>query len=291
MNIGVNQFCFPMTYDVRDAVLAARRLGFDSIEVCLTAADAARPGGGVTDALDISSYHNRLLNIHSTREDIRELGRIAQDAGVRIASIGGIVSFSIYPLTARDPAVAEKSMDAVKRMLDAADVLGAKNVLVIAGMLTPDMRYEEGYDLAQERVARLARHAPHIGIGIENVWNGMLYSPLEMNRFVDETGMKNVGIYFDIANARRFGSPEQWIRTLGKRILSFHCKDYRMSLDNINAFTNLLDGDVNYPAVIEAIREIGYDGDLVVELTPPAHYLVENTLAYALGTLKDLLKS
>ena len=99
------------------------------------------------------------------------------------------------------------------------------------------------------------------------------------------------GIYFDIANARRFGSPEQWIRTLGKRILSFHCKDYRMSLDNINAFTNLLDGDVNYPAVIEAIREIGYDGDLVVELTPPAHYLVENTLAYALGTLKDLLKS
>ena len=40
MNIGVNQFCFPMTYDVKDAVLAARRLGFDSIEVCLTAADA-----------------------------------------------------------------------------------------------------------------------------------------------------------------------------------------------------------------------------------------------------------
>ena len=43
----------------------------------------------------------------------------------------------------------------------------AKNVLVIAGMLTPDMRYEEGYDLAQQRVARLAQHAPHIGIGIE----------------------------------------------------------------------------------------------------------------------------
>lgn len=109
MNIGVNQFCFPMTYDVKDAVLAARRLGFDSIEVCLTAADAARPGGGVTDALDISSYHNRLLNIHSTAEEVRELGQIARDAGIRIGSVGGIVSFSIYPLTARDPAVAEKA--------------------------------------------------------------------------------------------------------------------------------------------------------------------------------------
>ena len=290
MNIGVNQFCFPMAYDVKDALLAAKRLGFETIELCLTAADAACGGGGVTDALDISSYHNRLLNVHSTPQDLQELKKLAQDAGIRIGSIGGIVSFSIYPLTSRDPAVAQKSMDAVKKMMDAADELGAKNVLVIAGMLTPDMRYEEGYTLAQERVAKLARHAPHINIGIENVWNGMLYSPLEMNRFVDETGMKNVGIYFDIANARRFGSPEQWIRTLGKRILSFHCKDYRMSLDNINAFTNLLDGDVNYPAVIEAIREIGYDGDLVVELTPPAHYLVENTLAYAQGTLRELLK-
>ena len=68
------------------------------------------------------------------------------------------------------------------------------------------------------------------------------------------------GICFDIANARRFGYPEQWIRTLGGRILEFHCKDYRMSVDNINGFTNLLDGDVNYPAVVAAIRDIGFDG-------------------------------
>ena len=34
MNIGVNQFCFPMSYDVADAVKAAKRLGFDSIEAC-----------------------------------------------------------------------------------------------------------------------------------------------------------------------------------------------------------------------------------------------------------------
>ena len=48
--------------------------------------------------------------------------------------------------------------DAVKKMMDAADVLGAQNVLVIAGMLTPEMRYEEGYALAQQRVAKLAQH-------------------------------------------------------------------------------------------------------------------------------------
>ena len=290
MNIGVNQFCFPMSYDVADAVKAAKRLGFDSIEVCFTAADGARPGGGVTDALDISGYHNRLLNMGSTDKDVRELKKLADDTGIRISSVGGIVSFSIYPLTATDAQVAQKSMDAVKKMLDFARILGADTILVIPGMLTADMEYKAAYALAQSRVAQLAAYAPDIQLAIENVWNGMLYSPLEMSRFVDETGRSNVGVYFDIANARRFGWPQQWIRTQGRRIRQFHCKDYRMSVDTINGFTNLLDGDVDWPEVMTAIRETGYNGELVVELVPPAHYLVENTLTYAQNTLRDFLK-
>ena len=159
---------------------------------------------------------------------------------------------------------------------------------MIPGVATEDMAYEEAYTTAQERVSELADYAPSVGLMIENVWNNMLYSPLELARFVDEMGRKNVGICFDIANARRFGYPEQWIRTLGGRILEFHCKDYRMSVDNINGFTNLLDGDVNYPAVMAAIRDIGFDGDLIVELIPPAHHLVERTLRHALETLREL---
>lgn len=292
MKIGINQFSFPMSYDVRDALEASKRLGFDSIELCLTAGKdgCGSTGGGVTDALDISGYYNRLLNTDSSEREISELRKMADDIGIRVSSVGGIVSFTIYPLTSPDEKIAQKSMDAVKKMLDAARILGADTALVIAGIVTPDMRYEWAYETAQKRVAELAAYAPEINLGIENVWNGMLYSPLEMNRFVDETGCGNVGIYFDIANARRFGSPENWIRCMGKRIKKFHCKDYRMSLDNINAFTNILDGDVNYPECIKAMGEIGYDGDLVVELTPPAHYLVENTLKYAQDTLRTLIK-
>ena len=290
MQIGVNQFCFPMSYDVREAIEAAGRLGFSGIEVCFTAADAARGGGGVTDALDISGYHNRLLNMNSTAQERAELKAIANDNGVRITSIGGIVTFSIFPLTAEDPQTAEKSMDAAKKMLDAARELGADSVLIIPGMLDAQSDYERAYDTALGRVSALGAYAPEIKIGIENVWNGMLYSPLEMKRFVQETGRENVGVYFDVANARRFGWPEQWIKTLGNRIVKFHCKDYRMSVDTINGFTNLLDGDVDWPAVIRTIRGIGYDGDLIVELVPPAHYLVENTLVYAKNTLESLLK-
>ena len=204
--------------------------------------------------------------------------------------MGGIVTFSIYPLNARDAGVAQKAMDAVRRMMDAACILGGDTVQVMTGILTEEMGYQESYDRAQARIAQLADHNPDIRIGIENVWNNMLYSPLELNRFVDETGRRNVDVYFDIANARRFGYPQQWIREMNRRIVKYHLKDYRMSVDNINGFTNMLDGDVNYPEVMKAIRETGYDGDLIVELVPPARHMVENTLEYARKTTLNLLK-
>ncbi len=214
MKIGVNQFSFPMSYDVVDAIHAAARLGFDSIELCLTATNISKTGGGVTDALDISGYVNRLLNVDSHFPDFAQLKQIASDSGIRVSSIGGIVSFSIYPLTSCDSSIATQSMDAIRKMQEAASVLGANTVLVIPGMLDADMGYQEGYTLAQERISRLAGEASEIQLGIENVWNNMLYSPLELCRFVDEMQRDNVGIYFDIAHARRLVirtvDPDAW---------------------------------------------------------------------------------
>ena len=247
------------------------------------------PGGVAVLALeeDGTVYLVRQFRYPIQRE-LLELRRISEDVGLPVCSVGGIISFSIYPLTAQDPSIAQKSMDAVRRMLDAAQTLGAGSILVVPGIATEDLRYEQAYETAQTRVAQLADYAPGIQLMIENVWNNMLYSPLEMARFVDEMGKENVGICFDIANARRFGSPEQWMRTLGRRIRELHCKDYRMSIDNINGFTNILDGDVNYPAVLAAAREIGFDGSWVVELIPPAHCMVDRTLRHALETLRAL---
>lgn len=291
MKIGINQFCFPAYYDTKDALTTAKRLGFDSFEVCLTAGPRKRAVGYVTDALDIGNYFNRALNLGSTAKDVKRLKETADDIGIAITGVGGIVSFSIYPLTSTEAQTVEKGMDAVRRMIDAARIIGCNNILVIPGMLTEDMRYEDAYAIAGERIATLADYAPEITLGIENVWNNFLYSPLELNRFVDDIGKPNVGIYFDIANARRFGYPQQWIHTMGQRIRRLHCKDYRMTVDNINGFTNILDGDVNYPAVMLALKDIGYDGELVVELIPPSNYLVENTLKYARDTLETLIKT
>ena len=78
------------------------------------------------------------------------------------------------------------------------------------------------YDVCWQRaVAEMKRLAPvaaehQIHIGVENVWNKFLLSPLEMRAFIDEIGSEWIGSYFDVGNVVYAGYPEQWIRILGK---------------------------------------------------------------------------
>ena len=108
-------------------------------------------------------------------------------------------------------------------------------------------------------------------LGIENVWNRFLYSPLEFRRFIEEINHPNVKAYFDVGNIHFLGFPQQWIRHLSDLIVCVHVKDFlRSSLQ----FRQLLEGDVPWPEVMKALREIGYDGFLNVEVSPyPGHPL------------------
>ena len=108
-----------------------------------------------------------------------------------------------------------------------------------------------------------------------------MLSPLEMRDFIDKIDNKWIGAYFDVGNVVRDGYPEQWIRLLGKRIVKVHFKDYKRSVGTLDGFVELLAGDVNFDAVMEALHEIGYDGWITAEIFPyTTHSLVllQNTL-------------
>ncbi len=105
-------------------------------------------------------------------------------------------------------------------------------------------------------------------IAIENVWNKFLLSPLEMRDFIDSFKSNAVGAYFDVGNVLLIGYPEQWIRILGHRIKRVHVKDFKRSVGTVEGFVDLLEGDVDFTAVKEALADIGYDGYLTAELLP-----------------------
>lgn len=290
MNIGINQFCYPTSWDVANALRSAKRIGYQSFEACFTLSEAELQTVHTSDALGIGGYHNRLLNTASSDNDIHTLLRLSRDEGIPITSMGGVIPLMHYSLISADPEIRRKAMDACKKMLDAASALACPCVQIIPGLLTPDMGYREGYERAQECLVTLADYAPDRMIGVENVWNHYLYSPMEWRRFIEEMNRDNLRVYFDIGNARRFGYPQQWIYELNGLITRLHVKDYRMSVDTINGFTNLLDGDVDFPAVLRALRDTGYAGEMVVEIIPPASVLVEETLRYSQKTLSLLMQ-
>ena len=202
----------------------------------------------------------------SPMEDLdaaRRLGRLARQAGVPIHSIvrGGWDA----PFSDPDPKVIEKGLAGMETALRSAKALGAEVVLLVPAVVKENVSYAQAYKCSQRHIRKLLPLAEELGviIAVENVWNKFLLSPLEFARYVDEFESPWLKAYFDIGNVILFGYSQDWIRTLGKRIVKIHLKDFKR---RGYEWTNLLDGDVNWPQVRRALDEIGYDGFLTTEL-------------------------
>ena len=125
-----------------------------------------------------------------------------------------------------------------------------------------------------------------VSIGLENVWNKFLLSPMEMRDFIDKIDSDFVGSYFDVGNVLFNGYPEHWIKILANRIKKVHFKDYRIAAGGLHGFVDLLAGDVNYPAVIDALKSVGYDGYVTAEMIPAyTHY--PETIIYNTSNAMD----
>jgi len=224
------------------------------------------------------------LSPWSSEEEVRRFGDEVSKAGLEVPSVMGGLQWQ-YPLTSPDPKVAERSKESIRLTLKVARLLGADTVLVVPGVVDEETPYDVAYERALGALRELAPEAEREGvyIGVENVWNKFLLSPLEMARFIDEVGSDYVRAYFDVGNVVLFGFPQHWIRILGGRISKVHLKDFGQS----GGFTYLFQGDVNWPEVMRALKEVGYDGYLTAELSPYRHF-PEKTLrdtAEAIGRL------
>ena len=262
MRKGINYWSFPGGLegkkDFAEAVREAKELGYEGVEVCLF------PQGPLS--LDIGDA------------DVAKLRKTLEGAGLQAASVTSGALWE-YPLTSSDPATRDKGKQAVAKCLEVAGKLGATGILVVPGAVevffNPAMEVVQ-YDVAVQRVEEAMRELVpvaeknKVAIGVENVWNKMFLSPLEARDFIDKIGSEYLGWFFDVGNILLVGMPDQWIRILGKRIKKVHVKDFRRSVGTLDGFVDLLEGDVNWPEVMKALREVGYDDFLIAEMIP--HY-------------------
>ena len=157
----------------------------------------------------------------------------------------------------------------------------------------PVVAYDVVYDRVVEGIRRLLPDCERTGvrIGLENVWNRVfLLSPLEFRGLIDVIDSSWVGAYFDVGNVMLTGYPEQWIRILGPHIVAgIRQRFFRCAVCTAAGFVDLLEGDVNWPEVMRAFHEIGYDGACVAEMGQYRHHPIaclentSNAMDYIMG--------
>jgi L-ribulose-5-phosphate 3-epimerase len=195
-----------------------------------------------------------------------EFKRAADSANIRIDSVMNRDHWK-FPLSSSDSAVVEKSLSGMRTSLDNAKLWGSDAVLLVPAVVNPQTSYRDAWTRSQREIRKLIPLAEDlkIVIAIEEVWNKFLLSPLEMASYIDEFHSPWIQAWFDVGNVLLYGYPQDWIRTLGKRIVKVHLKDFKRREDGY-AWVNLGDGDLDWTAVRQAFTEIGYAGSAVTEL-------------------------
>lgn len=227
-------------------------------------------------AVELAIGQSGPLNVDTTEAEARDFRAAAEAYGIQIMSTASGLYWG-RNLADADPAQREQAADDLKRMLQISSWLGAKTHLTIPGAVDvfflperPALPYAHVWQYATEGIRAALPVAERVGVkmGIENVWNRFLMSPYEMAKFIDQFDSDWVGAYVDVANCLQFGYPEDWLTYLGSRVTGVHFKDYRRAVGTADGFVSLLAGDVNWPAVMAALRAIGYSGPVAAEMIP-----------------------
>jgi len=269
---GINYWAFPAgaggaPADLPSAMRYAKELGYDSFEVTI---DGAGP-----------------LTVKTTQKEAEAIRAEAERIGIALLTSASGLAWGESP-SHPDLAVRLRAIENTKRSLEVSSWLGVSSLLYLPGMVSavfvpdyPPQPYEMVMLRAQDAVNAVLPTAERtqVKLAVENVWNRFLLSPLEMRDFIDSFNSPLVGSYFDVGNVLAFGHPEDWIRTLGQRILAVHMKDFRVSVGNLDGFVDLLAGDLDGPAVMHALTEVGYSGPFTAEIAPAKPGAVEKSIA------------
>ena len=225
-----------------------RDAGFDAFEPTLTPADG-------------------LPNVQEPEASAAKLKAKADALGLEIPSMRGGPLF--WPTFASpDAGERDRAIEIAAKAMAAVQTMGGSALLVVPGRIQESKDYEAAIGWATENGKRVAELAEETGIlaCMENVANGLFVSPLDMRALVDNIGSPMVKSYFDVGNCLYMGQgyPEDWIKILGQRVGRIHFKDAVQYKD----ICLLLQGDVDWPAVAAAMRGVGYDQYVSVELAP-----------------------
>jgi len=151
--------------------------------------------------------------------------------------------------------------------------LGAQAVSFWSGVPSPTLDNETGWDRLRRGTERVVEHAVRAGVvlGMEPE-PGMLLEDVDgWRRLHRELGEPPaLGITLDVGHLRCLEdrTPPECVRLVGPHITNVQIDDMRRGVHEHLEFGT---GEVDVPPVLRALREVGYDGLVAVELPRHSH--------------------
>ena len=237
---------------------------------------ADTPYESIFAALRAAGFAGAELNMFDKKKDFpslwegadeSELKAVADCAAQQGIEIVGVVSpaFWTYKLSSDDAQERARATELLQKLVRAASALGTDSVLVVPGTAESGQSYLQALDNARGCISAVLPEAEEKGVclAIENVWNRMFCSPVELRDYIDAFGSKAVRAHLDVGNMCKWMYPQHWVEVLAERVHHVHVKGYNT---DTNTFCYLHEGTMDWPAIVGALRKYGYDGNITAEL-------------------------
>jgi hexulose-6-phosphate isomerase len=230
------------------------------------------------DGVDLWMGKTPWFQMSSTDTEVLRLRSSVESAGLVVSNVSTVLNWK-FPISSADKKIRDYGIRIVERQIEAAVLLGCDVVLIVTGTVNRDTNYNDVYKRSVEALQALAPAAEKakvmIGCEPNTCYQRFLLSPREFAQFLDDVGSSHVRVLLDTANAHDLGFAEQWIQILGNRMTQLHMRDtlYKRGLsDEDTTATCLFLGDNDWPAIRNALDDIGYDGWLIAEPIPRYRY-------------------
>ena len=229
------------------------------------------------DSLELGISTEGVLTTDTSKAECLRIRKKINESGIFVDSLTNGLSWGVSP-TSNDEATRNKSISLHADAIQVASNLGCKAFLFVPGVVKSPIsseivRYDKALDRLRDALNQLLPIAEdlNIDICIENVWNGLFYSPIELRDFVDSFNSNKLGIYLDIGNLIGYQQyPPHWIELLNSRIKRVQIKDFQENFDWTGSFSfcDLGAGDVPWTETIEALKSINYNNTIIAEMLP-----------------------
>jgi sugar phosphate isomerase/epimerase len=256
MKIGIHSWVLETKYSLPLAISRASSIGYDGYEI-----DIGNFGG--------TGLGLQILPDRMSEENRMEIKKAKENANIEICSLC-LGALWHYPLAGNNETYRLRGVEITRAAITLAQYLGADGILLPIGQ--PEaVSLEDAWDNTCRSLEACLDLAEKTGItlAVENVCSKFLLSASDLKHLVESISSPFLKIYYDVANNAWFGlDPSNEIRELGRNIYRLHLKNRSSYRGTPGSITNSVGspGIVEFNSVIQAVKDINYDGYLVVEV-------------------------